>query len=193
VTVAERDNGGPTAVWLGDETERTSSFGGGKLWIGTHSSDRDILVFDPAESDPNGEVLTLDSLTHHRTRSFPRSTVIERIDPVTDRSAITKARKAYEGRSALRVAHEETLEKEKTARKTRQRESLIAAHQNYLERLGLPYEGVRERGTGGSTRVLKCHACGIALDDFVGAVCVACSGALCTCGGCACGKPAKVR
>jgi hypothetical protein len=180
-------------AWLDPENLRHEAFGDGKLWIGQHAGDMDILVFDPSAADANAEVLSLYSLTQHRTRAFPRATVHERIAELTDKAARARAMEEYARRDTLRAAHEQALADEHALRRDRQRDAIIDAHRHHLETLGLDYDGVQETGERRSGRVLKCHRCGIVLDDFVGVKCLTCSGVLCSCGACACGKQPSGR
>lgn len=163
----------------------------GELWIGRHSADDDILVFDPAESDPSAPVLELYSLTQHRTRRFPRSIVIQRIETLDDRKAAAKAKRAYDERAELREAHEQELETARTERFEQIRTEITEAHERYLEGLGIEYQGVTEPDPDRRSRLTRCHACGIELDGFVGVVCAVCSTPLCSCGACACGRASR--
>lgn len=192
--MAQQNSGTGTPVWLGQASERPEMFGGGKLWIGQHIDDQDILVLDPAETDPAADVLTLYSLTQHRTRRFPRATALQRIQALTDEIAEARAKKEYAQRQTLRTQHQQELVEENNERKGRQRDGVIAAHRKYVEALGLDYQGVAEPGSGKRMRqASKCHVCGIVLDDFMGVVCGICSTALCSCGACACGKQPQRR
>lgn len=170
------------------EAETLATFGTDGLWIGRHDADHDLLVFDPAESDPSAPLLSLYSLTQHRARSFTRSTVAARIHPLTDVSDRTRAEEDYARRALLR---EEVLSGERAARMNRVRDGVIAAHRRFMQAMGLDYAGVRDTAPGHKNgRRTKCHACRIALDDFAGTVCVTCDGVLCSCGACACGRAA---
>jgi hypothetical protein len=176
-------------VWLGLESGDGDGMGAGKLWVGQHATDQDILILDPSVTDPSGEVLSLYSLTQHRTRSFSRETVLERITGLTDEVATARAKRAYAERDAHRADHMNALDEAQTERRARQRDGLIAAHRRYVEGLGLTYQGIQDTATTRRTgRATKCHACGIPLDDFAGAACAICAGLLCSCAACACGK-----
>ncbi len=180
---------GDTTSWLGQETEKHEAFGGGKLWIGQHTADQDILVFDPAEADPYADVLALYSLTHHRMRSFPRATVLARIPALTDELGRARAKRDYTRRTTLRNTHEQARVAARTERMDRQREGVIASHRHYIETLGLTWKGVHATPADHKPRRrTTCHTCGIILDDFAGVVCGICDGVLCSCGACACGK-----
>jgi hypothetical protein len=164
-------------------------FDGRKLWVGRHEADDDILIFDPAEADADAPILSLYSLTQHRMRRFPRAVVLTRIQTIEDEVARGKAKKDYVRRNSRKEAHEQERTEEAARSRDRQRDAILAQHTRYLASIGLTSEGVRE--TGGDHKVgrrTKCHACGIALDDFARAVCVICGGVLCSCGACAC-KP----
>jgi hypothetical protein len=183
---------GGEPVWLGSHPEQPDARTGGDLWIGQHGGDQDILILDPAETDSTAQVVALYSLTHHRTRSFPRSVLRDQIQEVTDELTRLRARKEYEQRGELRDAHKQALETARAERMDSIREDMIESHRNYIGRLGLEYEGVQKTGSqtrGG--RSTKCHSCEIALDDFVGVTCAICSTVLCSCGACACGKPSR--
>ncbi len=196
--MTRRQIGGGTELWLGQETEKHTekrtekheAFGGGRLWIGQHDGDQDLLVFDPSEADPHADVLSLYSLTQHRIRSFPRATVLTRIPALTDELGRARAKRDYARRASLRITHEQALAAARIERRNRQRSGVIAAHRRYIESLGLEYQGERETPADHRPgRRTKCHACGIALDDFAGAVCGICNRVLCSCGACACGYP----
>lgn len=190
--MSERTSEAEATVWLGEQTERKEAFGRGGLWVGRHAMDDDVLVFDPAESDADAEVITLYSLTQHRTRSFPRATVLARIEAITDQVSRARAKKEYSQRAKRRSNHEAEVAAADTARRSRQREGVLAAHRRYIEALGLEYQGHRDTGADHRPgRRTVCHGCKIVLDDFAGAVCAICSGVLCSCGTCACGAPGK--
>jgi hypothetical protein len=174
-------------VWLEPGGGGSGAFGGGDLWIGQHAEDLDILVFDPAEADPHADILSLYSLTQHRTRRFPRATVLHRVHELADELGSARARKDYATRAPLRAAHVQTLAAERTARMDRQRDGVVDAHRRYVEQLGVAYQGVRETAEGRRGRQrTKCPSCALALDDFAGKACAACEGVLCSCGACAC-------
>jgi hypothetical protein len=182
--MTKRASTAETPVWLGSE-----AFGDGKLWIGQHDTDQDVLIFDPSEADPHAEVLSLYSLTQHRTRRFPRAIVLQRIQALNGDGGLDRAKSDYEQRDALRAAYEAEQAMEAVRSRSRQKEGVLSAHRRYLESLGLPYEGSRETGPDHRPgRRTKCHTCGIVLDDFAGAVCITCDGVLCSCGSCACGR-----
>ncbi|MEX2583607.1 MAG: hypothetical protein WD766_10045 [Gemmatimonadota bacterium] len=182
-----------SAAVTADESEANEPFGGGKLWIGQHSADKALLVFDPAEADPRADVLGFYNLTQHRHCSFPRATALQKIKPVTDKGKIAKASEGYAARMALREEHEQSLAEASTERRERQRKILISKHRTYVQALGLTYGGIRGSDEGkraaGSSR---CDDCGIPLDDFLESVCELCSRVLCSCGACGCGKRAGV-
>jgi hypothetical protein len=179
--------GAPTAP--NEEGAPRAPFDESDLWVGQHVADDDILVFDPSEADSRANVLSLYSLTQHRTRSFPRSMIPQKIRVLTDEVGRARAKKAYASRDALRAEHEEALAGERLQLKERQRRGVIEAHRRYIESLGLTYRG--DQATAAPRRAgrrVKCHSCGIALDNFAGAVCAICEGVLCSCGVCACGS-----
>jgi hypothetical protein len=169
-------------------------FDGGNLWIGKHSADQDILVFDPAESDADGAFLSFYSLTQYRRRTFPRAVVKEKIAPLDDEVGAARAEKDYHRRATLEAEAGARMETADTERAQQQKDSVIAAHRRHLEAHGIEYQGVTDTSTGGRKgRRTKCHACGIALDDFVGTSCGVCLGVLCSCGACGCGSPVRAR
>jgi len=192
MTIREGDTA--TSTRSAEKPRRMETIGVGTLWIGRHASDQDILVLDPSETDAAAEVLSLYSLTEHRTRRFPRNLVLEKIHPLEDELALSRAKKDYARRSTLREAHVEALEAERNQRFEQVRDGVIVQHQTFVETLGLTYKGVVRNGSDPRpARVTKCHTCGIVLDDFVGVSCAICSGLVCSCGGCTCGKPGRVR
>lgn len=192
--MTRKQNGGERPAWLGgapqqaEAPESPAPFNGGELWIGRHEVDDDTLVFDPAEADPFADPISLYSLGQHRKRSFPRAVALRQIHAVTDEIGRRRARNEYEERVARRREHADIEAAARSGRLEHQRLAVIAAHQRYLEGLGLPYPGVAPTpATHRPGRRSKCHLCGIALDDFAGTICVACNGVLCSCGACACG------
>lgn len=181
-------------TWLGAESIDPETFHGGTLWVGQHSGDGDVLVYDPSEGDADGEVVSFYSLSKHRTRCFPRAMVGLQINPLADEEASERALQDYAKRDDLQAAHGDELEADRTAHAERQRDAVIEAHRRYIEGLGLDYEGVeRTDGNRKSGRRTKCTSCGIALDDFAHAACSICQGVLCSCGACLCGAPVKGR
>lgn len=191
--MTSRKRGADQPVWLGQEPAHFEAFGGGELWIGEHTTDRDILVLDPAATDATAGVLSLYSLTQHRLRRFPRSLVQQMIRPLDDEPARARAREEYAGRASLREAHQDALSTARAEHMDGVREQMIGAHQRFVEKLGLEYQGVNPTAGTKVRRAVKCHACGLGLDDFVGVACARCAGVLCSCGACACGKSARGR
>jgi hypothetical protein len=182
----------PPAAWLGQPEEDGRATRNGRIWVGRHTGDEDILVFDPAESESTAAVIELYSLTQHRARRFPIDTVRQRIEPISDQSAEAQAKKRYARRAELRAAHEESLAVAAEERRSRQRDAVVDAHRRFVDALGLEYQGVKESKPTRAVRTTpKCAACGIALDDFAGASCAICSRMLCSCGACGCGKSAR--
>ena len=184
-------------VWFGNVADADAGFNGGKMWIGKHSADGDTLVFDPEVSDPTATNVELFSLTHLRHKRFSREIVSSKIQEVTDQAQ--QARAAEEYRS--RTERKEEREKERTVAQgeavERRKQGAIDRHREFLEERGIAYQGVRDTSTGktpgAKRRRTKCHACGIALDDFAGTICSACNGVLCSCGACACGAVARSK
>lgn len=181
--------------WLGqEELPAGGTPSGDGLWVGRHSGDDDLLVFDPTEADGRGDVISFYSLAKHRVRNFPRSLVGEKIQPVTDEVSSARALKDYARRASLQAQAEDVREADRTAHAEQQREAVIESHRRYLENLGMAYEGIeRTDGNRRSGRRTKCPTCGIALDDFAHAACAACGGVLCSCGACLCGAPVRGR
>lgn len=161
----------------------------GALWVGEHASDGDLLVFDPAVAGNDPSRRSYFSLTQLRWRVFPAGIADRKIVEVTDEVRAARARKEYARREELRAerASEEEAARAETAE--RQREQVIQLHERYIERMGLEYAGVQDSAGRPRSRRSKCHACGFALDDFVGRVCATCEDVLCSCGACACGRP----
>lgn len=180
-------------TWLGDQDK---GFNDGNLWIGRHSVDGDILVFDPTLTDPAASNISFFSLSQFRQRTFPRSVVAEKIEEITDKSQRAKVKKEYQAWATLKATHEEEQSVARAEARTHQRESIIEQHRQFLAARNIPYQGVRDPLSENKPmglkrrRRTKCHTCGIALDDFVGAECVVCNGVLCSCGSCGCGVSA---
>jgi hypothetical protein len=169
-------------------------FNRGKMWIGRHSADHDVLVFDPAVSDPAANNLSFYSLSQFRTRSFPRAVAEQKIQEITDKSARAEAQARYEQRNSLKAAHESEQSVAKEERTSRHREKALDAHKRYVTNLGIEYQGVRDTtGQEIRPRRSRCTVCGIAVDNFVGAACVACGDLLCSCGACGCGSKTRTR
>lgn len=186
-------SGSGAGRWLGHDFPAEGPDSSG-LWVGRHAADDDLLVFDPAQGDGRGDVISFYSLAKHRMRSFPRSVLGEKIQPVTDEVSSARALKDYARREALQAQAEDAREADRNAHLEQQREAVIEAHRRYLEALGVDYAGVeRTDGHRRSGRRTKCPTCGIVLDDFAHAACAACGGVLCSCGACLCGAPVKGR
>lgn len=190
----QRNSIDPGPAWLGGDGRSSEPLGGDEMWVAYHAADDDLLVYDPAESGSRNDVVSFYSLAKHRRRSFPRAMVGTRITPVTDESSSARALEDYARRAELEAERDGEREADRTAHAEQQRESVIEAHQRYMEGLGIAYEGVeRTDGNRKSGRRTKCPACAIALDDFAHAVCAVCNGVLCSCGACACGATSRGR
>lgn len=195
--MATRAQGKRSEVWIGNdspaEAEADGWFNGGRTWIGRHSADGDVLVFDPTVCDPAASNLSFFSLTELRQRRFPRAVVEQKIHEVTDAAEHADATERYGQWPALKAAHERERDAARAEVAERQKRGVIELHREFLEERGIAYEGVRETGSGqgaSKRRRTKCHSCGIGLDDFAGSECVACGIVLCSCGACGCTRPA---
>jgi hypothetical protein len=159
----------------------------GDLWIGRHTADEDLLVFDSTDSATATDSITFYSLTQHRQRCFPRSVVAQQIHGFADDLGRHRARRAYEDRISLRQERADAAAEAQVDRAERQRQNVLEAHRRYIAAIGHDYPGVTpSEEVAKPRRRSRCHACGIGLDDFASAVCVACNGVLCSCGTCAC-------
>lgn len=193
--MATRTEGKRDEAWIG--ADAGEEFNGGRMWIGRHTADGDTLVFDPEVSDPGAANVTLFSLTQLRNKTFPRAVVAAKIVEVTDQAQQAHAREEYGRWPALRDERERERAAAREEAALRQRQAVIERHREYLEERGITYEGVHDTATGrragGNRRRTKCHACGIALDDFAASECMVCGGVLCSCGACGCGAPVRAR
>jgi pyruvate/2-oxoglutarate dehydrogenase complex dihydrolipoamide acyltransferase (E2) component len=169
-------------------------FNSGKMWIGRHSADQDVLVFDPEVSDPNATNLSFYSLSQFRTRSFPRAVAEQKIAEITEKKARAEAQAQYEQRTARKAAHDSEQSVAREGRTGKHREHAVEAHRRYVTNLGIEYLGVKDTtGQEIRPRRSRCGVCGIAVDNFVGAACLACNDLLCSCGACNCGTKTRAR
>lgn len=179
------------------DENRASAAGGfnsGKMWIGRHSADQDVLVFDPEVSDPDATNLSFYSLSQFRTRTFPRAIAEQKIAEITEKKARAEAQAQYEQRSARKAAHDSEQSEAREGRAGRHREHAVEAHRRYVTNLGIEYAGVKDTtGQEIRPRRSRCGICGIAVDNFVGAACLACNDLLCSCGACNCGTKTRAR
>lgn len=156
------------------------------VWVGEHSVDGDILVSDSPPVADGGRV-SYYSLTQRRPRVFAASAA-SMIQEVTDAKRVAKAREEYARREELEAERDEARVAARADVAERQREQVIKLHERYMEGHGLTVEGVKETPEDHKSRRSRCHACGIALDNFAGMVCVTCNEVLCSCGACGCGR-----
>src|SRR5687768_7975111 len=169
-------------------------FNSGKMWIGRHSADQDVLVFDPEVSDPHAANLSFYSLSQFRTRSFPRAIAEQKIAEITEKKARAEAQAQYEQRTARKAAHDSEQSVAREGRTGKHREHAVEAHKRYVTNLGIEYLGVKDTtGQEIRPRRSRCAICGIAVDNFVGAACLACNDLLCSCGACNCGTKTRAR
>ncbi|HEX2191088.1 MAG TPA: hypothetical protein VHG51_19425 [Longimicrobiaceae bacterium] len=185
-------------AWIGNEADGGDGFNGGRMWIGRHTADGDTLVFDPEVSDPTAANVALFSLSQLRTKVFPRATVAAKIEQVTDGAELARIEEEYRRWPELREERERERAASREEAAQRQRDAAVERHREFLEERGIAYEGVHDTATGkrpgtSRRRRTKCHACGIALDDFAAAECMVCAGVLCSCGACGCGAPVRER
>jgi hypothetical protein len=193
---APRAAAAPTALVSSNAngSSDASMFAGEALWVGRHRVDGDLLVLDPAEVDPSASSLPFYSLTQFRRRTFPRSVALEKIVPLDDELSVARAEKEYRRRDELEAENGARLQSEDEERTQRQKESVLAAHRRHLDSHGVEFQGVVDTAVEGKKgRRTRCHACGIALDDFVGTCCGVCHGVLCSCGACGCGATVRTR
>jgi hypothetical protein len=168
-----------------------SDLSNGTIWIGRHAADGDTLVLDPALSAPASSLVSFFRLTQFRPRAFPHSVVQSQIREVTDPEQRALAEERYGSWPALKAEHDRSQDRARTETFARQREHIVARHRRFVESRGVAYQGIRDSSAAAGKPSARrqrssCASCGIPLDDFVGARCVACSAVLCTCGACAC-------
>lgn len=162
------------------------------LWIGEHTTDGDVLVLDESAGAPAGGRISYYSLTQCRWRVFPAAVAASKIQQITDEIRVARARKEYGRRAELEAEQEQARVAARADVADRQREQVIRLHEKYMAAHGMDHEGVRETPSDHKSRRSRCHACGIALDDFVGRACIKCNEVLCSCGACGCGRtPAR--
>jgi hypothetical protein len=193
-----RSTGSPAQVATTTESLPPLEAGGDPgesgIWIGRHAVDDDVLVFDPAETDPASAFVSFYSLTQYRRRSFPRAVVREKIVPLDDEVGVARAEKDYLRRADLEAENGARRETADSERLQQQRDAAIVAHRRHLELHGIEHQGVVDTAdVTRKSRRTRCHACGIALDDFAGVCCSVCQGVLCSCGACGCGSPVRAR
>lgn len=183
----------PQSIWSDPAAGESSRFDDGRIWIGEHSGDGDLLVYDPANADSSGDRLSFYSLSQLRNRVFPRRIAAQWIHELTDELRSARARKDYERRLDLQA--ERTLEQEsaRTAQVDANRAVVLEMHRRFVEGLGLDYKGVESTPEGHRSRRSRCHTCGIALDDFADSLCVGCKQVLCSCGACSCDGAIRAR
>ena len=173
---------------------KAGGFNSGKMWIGRHSADQDVLVFDPEVSDPDATNLSFYSLSQFRTRTFPRAIAEQKIAEITEKKARAEAQAQYEQRTARKAAHDSEQSVAREGRTGKHREHAVEAHKRYVTNLGIEYLGVKDTtGQEIRPRRSRCGICGIAVDNFVGAACLACNDLLCSCGACNCGTKTRAR
>jgi hypothetical protein len=196
--MADRNASTAAPVWLGPNDSQDTAvgaaepFGGGEMWVGECAIDGDVLVFDPSQATSARDLLSFYSMTQLRTRVFPRSLAERQIRELSDEARTTKAKADYARRDELRAVREAELATARAELSGRQREQVIQRHERYLGAHDIPYQGVRDTPADRKPgRRVKCHSCGIALDDFAGSLCNVCSEVLCSCGACACPRRAK--
>ncbi len=196
--MATRVNAERSQAWIGDDADGGEAFAGGRMWIGRHTADGDILVFDPEVSDPAATNVSLFSLSQLRHKLFSRAVVETKIDEVTDEEQHARAIEDYRKWPVLKEERERERVAAQAEAAQRLRQGTLDRHREFMEERGVPYEGVvgttdgRKSG-GARRRRTRCHACGIALDDFASAECRVCNGVLCSCGACGCAAPGKQR
>ena len=69
----------------------------------------------------------------------------------------------------------------------KKRQQAIANHQLFLERLGIPYQGISEASPKKGRRVTHCYSCKHPLDNAINSECSVCGWIICGCGACGCG------
>jgi hypothetical protein len=183
----------PQSIWAAPAESASSRFADGRLWIGEHSGDGDLLVFDPASAELTADRLSFYSLTQLRNRVFPRRIAAQWIHELTDELRSARARKDYDRRSELQAEQEQEQLSARSAQVEANRAAVLELHRRFVEGLGLEYRGVESTPEGHRSRRSRCHSCGIALDDFADSVCVGCKQVLCSCGGCSCDGAIRAR
>jgi hypothetical protein len=162
----------------------------GTVWIGRHAADGDTLVLDPARFSSASSLVSFFSLTQFRPRAFPRTVVQSQIREITDPEQRALAREQYANWPARKAERDRSREQASREVFALQRERIVEMHRRFVQDRGVAYQGIQDSSASSSRRRRSsCGRCGIPLDDFVVARCVACGTVLCSCGACACASP----
>ena len=118
----------------------------------------------------------------------------QKIAEITEKKARAEAQAQYEQRTERKAAHDSEQSVAREGRTGKHREHAVEAHRRYVTNLGIEYLGVKDTtGQEIRPRRSRCGICGIAVDNFVGAACLACNDLLCSCGACNCGTKTRAR
>jgi hypothetical protein len=189
--------GATLPIWLGSQMNNAAvdapDSPRGEVWVGQHSVDADILVYDPAGQPSSSDLLAYFSMTQLRTRTFPRAVAARTIAELTDEVQAAQVKRDYQLRAQLSATREAELAAARASSLKLQKEEAVQRHERYLASLEIPYKGVRSTPSDHrKSRRTKCGSCGIGLDDYAGSLCNVCSESLCSCGACACKRPKEI-
>jgi hypothetical protein len=159
-------------------------FDGQSLWIGRHSADDDVLVFDPVYAVPaTGDRYPLYSLRQKRNRVFPVAVIHEKIVGVEGSERERLFEEYGAARSAAEIEAQQRHDREAKQRRT----TIERRHRLFLSRLELEYKGLRSPTRTRSRRVDHCYNCKERVDSAIDPECAACGWIVCYCGACGCG------
>ena len=82
---------------------------------------------------------------------------------------------------------QENADEQKRATLEKKRNQAIVNHQLFLDRLGIPYQGISEANPMKGRRVTHCYSCKQPLDNLINSECSVCKWIICGCGACGCG------
>ena len=159
-----------------------------KMWIGRHSADSDILVFDPALAQPQSGNVMLFSLDHLRPRSFTPAAAETLIDGITDPKEIASAKRAYRKWPERKAERDEAARQARADAVEERRRAISERHSAFLATLPSARGEAVEKARGSAKRrVANCPACNRVLATGMNLQCDACAQRICTCGACSCG------
>jgi hypothetical protein len=90
-------------------------------------------------------------------------------------------------RAEMQRQLQEIADEQKKAALEKKRQQAIINHRLFLDRLGIPYQGISEASPKKGRRVTHCYSCKNLLDNAINSECSVCGWIICGCGACGCG------
>lgn len=140
------------------------------------------MLFDPEVQPPESDLVRLFVLIPRGWWETPKSDISTRFIPIRNRAQFDLVWTSYSNW----VEEQRNASLRTIASSPTEQQNWITRHKARLDRLGVTYRGVRDRGTK-ERRFTHCYDCKRKLETDLNSDCMSCGWLVCSCGACGCG------